>query len=197
VSLREWLSVRASVLGAAAALLLTAPLAACGGTEENASGGSSTVEPATTTVVVTDTITQPSPKPKPPLEDGHHFGYIKAAQLTDDPRELVFDLAYFLTGDEANAAAEERGFQTPVDNDYFIVNDNKKLRMLPVAEDVAIDLLDWTHCCETRFAGDPAKFEASFEATEPPSGKYHGAFSAYWLVIEGSKVVSIEEQYLP
>ena len=51
--------------------------------------------------------------PEPPLEDGRHFGYIHAAKLTDEPRELVFDLAYFLTGDEANKAAEERGFETP------------------------------------------------------------------------------------
>jgi hypothetical protein len=165
--------------------------------EGSTPAGSATTTVVTTTVVVTDTIEQPNPKPTPPLADGRHFGYIKAAHLTGDPRELVFDLAYFLTGDEANAEAEKRGLETPVPNDYVIVNDNRRLRTLPVAENLTIDLLDWKHCCETRFAGDPARFEDAFELKDPPAGKYRGAFSAYWLVVEDGEVASIEEQYLP
>jgi hypothetical protein len=189
--------VRASVLVAAAAVLLTAPLTACGGTDETAPGGTNTGEPRTTTVVVTDTLQQPNPKPKPPLEDGRHFGYLKAARVTAEPREAEFDLAYFLTGEDANAEAEKRGFETPVPNDYFIVNDNPRLRTLPVAADVVIDLVDWKQCCEIRFAGDPARFESAFTAESPPSGRYRGRFSAYWLTVDDGKVVSIEEQYLP
>jgi hypothetical protein len=188
--------VRASVL-VAAAVLLTAALTGCGGTDEGAPGDSSTVEAATTTVVVTDTLSQPSPKPKPPLADGHHFGYLSAARVTAEPREVEFDLAYFLTGEEANAEAEKRGFESPVANDYFIANDNPKIRTLPAAADVVIDLVDWKQCCEKRFAGDPARFESAFTAQSPPSGRYRGRFSAYWLTVEDGEVVSIEEQYLP
>ena len=189
--------MRASVLVAAAAVLLPAPLTACGGSDESAQAGTNTVEPGTTTVVVTDTLAQPSPKPKPPLEDGRHFGYLKAARVTAEPREVEFDLAYFLTGEEANAEAEKRGLETPVANDYFIVNDNPKMRTLPVAADVVIDLVDWKQCCEIRFAGDPARFESAFTAESPPSGRYRGRFSAYWLTVEDGVVTQIEEQYLP
>ena len=41
---------------------------------------------------------------------------------------MTFDLAYFLTGDAANQAAAEHGDETPVPNDYYIVNDNPSLR---------------------------------------------------------------------
>jgi hypothetical protein len=174
-------------------------LVACGGGEA-APATSVPSEPPTTTLATEPApTTEPKPKPKVKLEDGRHFGYIAAAHLTSEPRQLRFDLAYFLTGEEANAAAEERGFETPVPNDYFVVNDNPRLRRLPVAADVAIDLVDWKDCCDKRFAGDPARFEAAFATAykSPPSRRYHGRFSAYWLTLEGGAVVAIEEQYLP
>jgi hypothetical protein len=175
-------------------------LSACGGDEQAAPTAPVANEPPTTTAAAETepaTTSTPKPKPKPALEDGRHFGYLKAARVTAEPREVELDLAYFLTGEEANAEAEERGLETPVPNDYLIVNDNPKLRTLPVAEDVVIDLLDWTNCCETRFVGDPARFETSFTAENPPSGRYRGRFTAYWLTVENGEVTTIEEQYLP
>ena len=56
----------------------------------------------------------PSPTPSPELEDGRHFGYIESVDIRTLPGTMVFDLAYFLTGDEANQAAEEHGDETPV-----------------------------------------------------------------------------------
>ena len=47
------------------------------------------------------------------------------------------------------------------------------------------------------FEGDPARFETAFTAESPPSGRYRGRFSAYWLTVEDGVVTKIEEQYLP
>jgi hypothetical protein len=139
----------------------------------------------------------PSPSPSPALEDGRHFGYIKSAQLTAPPQFIVFDLAYMLTGDEANQAAADRGLETPVPNDYFIVNDNPRLRALPAAPDLRILLLDWTNCCDTMFQAEPQLFQESFDQKKYPPGNYKGKFSGYWLTVKGGAVTKVEEQYFP
>ena len=109
----------------------------------------------------------------------------------------MFDLAYLLTGDEANEEAAERGEETPVPNDYFIVNDNPRLRRLPVAPGLQIILIDWTNCCDTMFRADPQLFEESFDHTKFPPGNYKGKFSAYWLTAKDGTVTMIEEMYFP
>lgn len=140
---------------------------------------------------------QPSASPPPALKDGRHFGYIQSAQLRAKPRVILFDLAYLLTGDEANQAAADRGLETPVPNDYFIVNDNAKLRRLPVAPDLQILLLDWTDCCDAMFQANPQLFQESFDHKKYPSGNYKGKFSGYWLTVKDGAVTKVEEQYFP
>jgi hypothetical protein len=140
---------------------------------------------------------EPSASPSPALEDGRNFGYIRSAQLTTEPQVIVFDLAYLLTGDEANQAAAERGKETPVPNDYFIVNDNPRLRELPVAPGLRILLIDWTDCCDTMFRADPQLFQESFEQETYPPGNYKGTFSGYWLTVRDGAVTKVEEQYFP
>jgi hypothetical protein len=160
---------------------------------ENASG---TPLPPTPTATSSSTG-QPSASPSAALEDGRHFGYIQSAQLTVQPQFIVFDLAYLLSGDEANQAAADRGLETPVPNDYLIVNDNPRLRVLPAAPDLRILLLDWTNCCETMFRADPERFQESFDQETYPPGNYKGTFSEYWLTVRGGVVTRIEEQYFP
>jgi hypothetical protein len=148
--------------------------------------------PPTTTLATTDPTQQ-----APPLEDGRHFGYIKSVEFGPSAATLTFDLAYLLTGDEANKEAARRGYPTPVDNDYFIVNDNPRLRTLALADDVELRLLDWTHCCETFFTGDLQRFAASFERKKYPAGNYKGKFSAYELTVRDGAVVAIDEHFFP
>jgi hypothetical protein len=183
--------VRAAVLTSA---VIAALLAACGGDGESSSAAPVTTQPATTTAATEPAATSIQP---PELEDGRHFGYLQAARVTAEPREVVFDLAQFLTGEEANAAAEERDFESPVPNDYFVVDDNPRLRTVPISPKLTIDLVDWKRCCDKRFAADPARFEASFTTEPPPGGRYRGRLSAYWLTVAGGVVTAIEEQYLP
>ena len=137
-------------------------------------------------------------KPTTDLEDGRHFVYIE--QLDADGA-VTFDLAYFYTGDEATEQAEAHGDEAPPPNDYYIVNDNPKLRELPIADDVRISVFDWNNCCDTQVIIDVATFA---EVMANPSGfiemdgaLYYGVLSPYWLTLEGGVVTGIEEQYLP
>jgi hypothetical protein len=143
----------------------------------------------------------PSPTPTLPdgvetLEDGRHFGYVKSVDLTAG--RLVFDLAEFLTGEAADLAAVEDGVIQEgehVDNDYYIRNQNSRLRTLAFASVVDLKIVDWAGCCDTK-DGDLAKWAASFEEPDP-SGTYRGTTSPWWLTFDGGRITLIEEQYLP
>ncbi len=191
--------------------LLMLPLAlallssACGGDGGAAAVGSPTSPPAPASSVPSSTpdpttSAAPSPTPtavpSPELEDGKHFGYIRSVDASGQPATLVLDLAYMLTGEDAAQAAKEHGDEYPPPNDYYIVNDNPKLRTLILSPDVRIRVLDWANCCQTFFAGDLTAFADGF-AHPDPAGAYRGPTSPYWLWVKDGQVVRIQEQYLP
>jgi hypothetical protein len=155
----------------------------------------------TTTSLLTKATTSAvaaAPVPSSPtLEDGRHFGFIRSVDLNTSPKTISFDLAYRLDGEEANQAAAERGYPTPVDNDYFVVNDNPKLRTVTLSPDAEILLVDWNWCCEDFVTVDPQSFQASFGHPEYSSLHPQGEFSQYWVKVSGGIVVKIEEQYRP
>jgi hypothetical protein len=132
------------------------------------------------------------------LEDGRHFGYVRSVDA--DARTIEFDLAYFLSGKEADQAYQEATGDTgPVPNDHFVVNDNPLLRTLPLAPDARLRLLDWNHCCETFFDGDLTLFgQAIEEQGDVTDGDliYRGQ-SQWWITVENGSVTEIEEQYSP
>jgi hypothetical protein len=138
----------------------------------------------------------PSPEPETPtLQDGRHFGYIKSIDMGS--RKLEFDLAYFLIGDEANQAAAEHGDETPVPNDYYIVNDNPLLRTIKVPRDVSVLVIDWGNCCKL-VPGEIQPFADAFSSQDHKfDEKYQGADSQYWITVQNGVVVRIQEQYLP
>lgn len=132
------------------------------------------------------------------LEDGRQFGYIHDVQPVQDGFAIVFDLAQFLTGDEADQAAREDGVIGPgehVPNDYYIRNVNPLLRTVFAPADVQLKIVDWKHCCDT-IDGDMALFVQSFRAGSA-GPNYRGSASPYWLTVDGGDVTAIEEQYLP
>jgi hypothetical protein len=131
------------------------------------------------------------------LEGGRHFGYVRSVE--PDAGTIEFDLAYFLSGQEANDAYHAAGGTGPVPNDHFVVNDNPMLRTLALAPDVRLRLLDWNHCCDTFFDGDLALFgQAIREQADVTDGDlvYRGQ-SQWWITVENGVVTEIEEQYSP
>lgn len=63
------------------------------------------------------------------------FGFFAGVEEAGPPAQLRFDRAYFLTGDEAVAAAKAHGQEAV---DYYVVNDNKLLRTVTLAADVVV-----------------------------------------------------------
>ena len=181
----------------ALAALLVAPATACGDDDgEGAASATTTTISTTTTTTTTATTTTAAPTVTEPtddmgnsddpgvseLADGRHFGFWSSFVIGDVSAVGEFDLAYFLTGAEAEAAAAERSDE--VDNDYYIVNDNPKLRTLIAKGDTEVRVL----------AGGGADLEptnvADFAVERHPE-------SGFWVTVESGIVTAIEEQYVP
>lgn len=120
---------------------------------------------------------------------------VVSARTDDGVVYLEVDYIQFLTGDEAAAAASARGDESPPPNDYYIVNDNARLRRFAVQDDISVDvvvqddgtsdpggrtlpLADWV----TRLQG-------------PSAAAFASGF--YWLTVSGETITTIEQQYLP
>lgn len=140
---------------------------------------------------------EPAPFPEASLQDGRHFGYVRAVDV--DARTIEFDLAYFLSGQEANDAYHAAGGTGPVPNDYFVVNENPRLRTLVLAPDAHLRLLDWNHCCETFFDGDLSLFAQAIEqqADVRDGDLIYRGQSQWWVTVQNGVVTEIEEQYTP
>jgi hypothetical protein len=132
------------------------------------------------------------------LGDGRHFGYVRSVDV--DGGAIEFDLAYFLSGEEANQAYHEAtGDSGPVPNDYYIVNDNPKVRTLTISSDLRLRLLDWNHCCETFFDGDLSLFARAIEeqADVTDGDLIYRGQSQWWITVRDGVLTEIEEQYTP
>jgi hypothetical protein len=136
---------------------------------------------------------EPSESESPILEDGHHFVFVKRALYPPDGSPRVrFDLAYFLTGTQGEQAAADHGEEF-VDG-YYIVNDNPRLRTLPLADDVEVEYIPATQCCELQ-PGDVDAWLESINGTNQTD--YGGKDVPWWLTVEGGEITRIEQQYLP
>ena len=146
----------------------------------------------------------PSPTPEPTssptpsgeagdLGDGRHFVYATSATSTT----LTFDLAYFLTGDDANAASAEHGGEVPVPNDYYIVNDNPVLRTLPVSPSVVVRYIPTSAVDQVQLQpGNYPAFTGAVNRTVQTD--YPDMSSApWWITVTGGQIVKIQQQFLP
>ncbi len=109
---------------------------------------------------------------------------------------MTFDQAEFLTGKAAAAAASARGDESPPPNDYYIVNDNPKLRTYPVSPSVKVTLT--TEADNVNPDGYPSNLgtlKAIFAGTN--TALKNAKMSPYWFTLKNGVVVAIEEQYLP
>lgn len=128
------------------------------------------------------------------------FGYIRSVSTAGPTATLAFDEAEFLTGEEAQRAAEEDGAVPagdPVPNDYYVRNPDKSTETLRVAADAEITARRCSLCREGQ-PGNVDDFLASFMREGLTyADPYRGAKSQYWLTIEDGAVVAIDEQYVP
>lgn len=181
--------------GLAATVLL--PAAACSpGTPRTTPSTAAVAAPDSTaqlgdgpaTVAATPVATVPRTKqPEVVLADGRWPCLLKQA----GGGTVSMDLIEFLTGDAAAEAYRKKypdSDQETPDNDYFIVNDNTRLRTLPLAPSA-----------EVKVVGDTGP-EAD---TTIPAGDLAAHFgdalddTIFWLTVEQGTVRRIEQQYVP
>ena len=77
---------------------------------------------------------------------------------------------------------------------YYIVNDNPRLRTLFLADEVEVEYIPSSRCCELQTGDLDAWVEAVLE-TNPTD--YAGTNVPWWLTVEGGRITRIEQQYLP
>ena len=205
-SVKVWIRAAAGVT--AAALTLGGTSACSGsGTPSNqatsAPAGSAATPGATTAnagtgaaPVKSDAATASAAAPV--LADGRSAVYLTG--LDTSKNTATFDLIEFLTGDKAKAEWKKEHPDQPdgPDNDYMIINNNKKLRTLPVdpkAKCAVLATLGSTDPKTITFAALPAflkKRNKGMTITPPQI-----SVLPFWLTVKHGKVTAFEEQFLP
>lgn len=126
----------------------------------------------------------------PAAEKERQFAFVKDINETAGAYEWVLDYAQFLTGEDAADAAAAAGAESPPPNDYYIVNENAKLRTLPVAASTKVVLY----------------YNGVSDKRTMPLGQYYDIFLnktdgkhavPFWVTIQDGKIIAAEEQYLP
>ncbi|MDX6230408.1 MAG: hypothetical protein QOI76_3798 [Frankiales bacterium] len=90
----------------------------------------------TTTSSAATTSASPSPTTTVPSHPNPDFGYVTAVTTSGSITKLSFDRATLLTGPAASSAATAHGEQ--IQDDYFIVNDNKLIRTFELSPSVVV-----------------------------------------------------------
>jgi hypothetical protein len=199
-----------TVIAASVALILLVGAAAIGvvvatrgdgdGVDRSPTAASTEPSVAPSTTSADGRAATTAPPPTSPaaglvLEDGRHPVYLTGIDVAG--RSVQFDLIQFLMGDEAIAAWDEAHPDDPggPPNDYYIINDNPRLRRLPVADDVVVTVLDWNGGFQplvVAFADLPTELAAG---RIPYKDRLDA--SPFWLTVDGGTVTAIEEQFIP
>jgi hypothetical protein len=130
------------------------------------------------------------------MADGRYPVYLTAV---DTPgRRLTFDLIQFLTGQAAHDAYTQDHPEDPEGppNDYYIVNDNPRLRTLPVEPglEVTVFWLDSAGASQERISFGEL---LDYFATNPDPDSDHLWYAPFWLTVHGGVVVDVHEQFIP
>ena len=131
---------------ASLALLTAVTLAACGGSSQPADPQPGSAQPPPAAAPSTapaskpataQPATQPAAAPTTATRRSD-FGFIRSWYAKPGAFYLRFDRAVLLTGDAADAASAAHGGESPVPNDYYIQNDNPRLREVAIADQVKV-----------------------------------------------------------
>ena len=68
------------------------------------------------------------------------------------------------------------------------------MRTLPLAEDVEVEYIPATQCCELQTGDIDAWLESIRETNQTD---YGGKDVPWWFTVEGGEITRIEQQYLP
>jgi hypothetical protein len=123
------------------------------------------------------------------LEDGRHP--VLLTKIDTSTRVVTFDLIVFLTGEPAKAEwAKQHPSEPGPPNDYMIVNNNPKLRKLPVVSTATIRIIN----PDNFNPDDTLDVSLAKLADLFASGKVGGMF---WITVKGQRITRVEQQFLP
>ena len=125
------------------------------------------------------------------------FTFIKDVIIKGGKATVSADFAQFLTGKAAADSATAHGDESPPPNDYYIANDNKKLRSLPVKPGIKVMLtaLDDGTSDPEGYKVSVEKWAGYYAAPTQDTGSITGG--PYWITITDGVVTAIAEQYTP
>lgn len=185
---------------ASLAIVTVIALAGCGGGAEPADPQPSPAQPAPTSPPVATTS---RPTPAQPASDrasspttatpGRDFGFIRSWYAKTGTIYLRFDRAVLLTGKAADAASAAHGGESPVPNDYYIQNDNPRLRDLVIVDQARV-------VGSQQLTGSPGPNPSSLKAllTFVAKGGPQVRATPFRLRYnDNGLVIRVQEQYLP
>jgi hypothetical protein len=154
--------------------------------------------PASPPVATTSTPTpaKPANRPAPnPTTATRHtdFGFIRSWYAKGGTFYLRFDRAVLLTGKAADDASAAHGGESPVPNDYYIQNDNPRLREVAIVDRAKV-------IGSQQLTGSPGPNPSSLGAllTFVHNGGPQVAATPFHLRYDRhGLVVRVQEQYLP
>jgi hypothetical protein len=125
------------------------------------------------------------------------FTFVESVKTSGGKTSVVADYAQFLTGKAAADSATAHGDESPPPNDYYIANDNKKLRTLTIKPGISVKLTarDDGTSEPNGYSVSLAKWESFFAKPTDNTGSITAG--PYWFTIKDGVVVKIEEQYTP
>ena len=186
---------------ASLALLTAVTLAACqkgtetAGPQPGAAQPTPAAAPSTASAskpATAQPATQPAAAPTTATRRSD-FGFIRSWYAKPGAFYLRFDRAILLNGDAADAASAAHGGESPVPNDYYIQNDNPRLRDLAIANQITV-------VGSQQLTGSPGPKPISLKAllTFVDNGGPQVAATPFHLTYNDNGLVTrIEEQYVP
>jgi hypothetical protein len=138
----------------------------------------------------------PAPHRAPVLANGRHCVWLTRLDLGS--RTLTFDVVQWLTGEEADEAFHRDHPEAPdvhVPNGYYIVNQNPRLRTLPVQRGAAVSVLVPSHGSVHQTIPFAALPRYLSDDIEPNDGKLW--YNPFWLTVRNDRIVAVFEQYIP
>jgi hypothetical protein len=203
---------RSGLAAVLAGLAVTA--AACGGAADDGAGTADIHDIAEGDQVPTspednvddapdpeESPTAPSPATTPPPTNAPSAGGTNqvtsedegvwhALIVTAEAGSITLDKVEILSGAEAEAARAEDGEPDPGADVPYIRNRNDRLRTIPVASDVAVEVFDCSGACELV----PWAYTDLVDGTPLPYGSPETPFT---VTVRDGKVEKIVEVYLP
>jgi hypothetical protein len=175
------------------AILMAATLAACGSNPPPSPAQPAQAGPVATTPSKPTAQPATRPAPSPTATRGSDFGFIRSWYAKGGTFYLRFDRAVLLTGAAANAASAAHGGESPVPNDYYIQNDNPRLRDLAIVDRATV-------VGSQQLTGSPGPNPSSLGALLAFVDKGGPQVKATPFQLKYDRhglVVRLQEQYLP